>query len=530
MKQFATADCETDPFKYGRVPKPFIWGFYDGVLFHRFYEQKDFIDFIKEYEGIIYFHNGGKFDVHFFFHEVEEQEKIMIINGRIAKFQLGKAEIRDSYLLLPVPLSAYQKDEIDYNIMEEEFRNIPKNKKEIEKYLEGDCVYLWNILAKNFELYGQHLTLASSAFKYWRNNYDTNKKAPRTSRAFFEDFKEFYYGGRVECFAKGIIEKPFTVHDINSAYPEAMLRNHPYGKEYKITRTLPSDSDWGLSFIRFRGVSHGALPFRDKEGQWTNKNTLNFFNDNIEREYSVTGWELKTAIDLGKVDINKIFEVITFENSINFSGYVNEFYEKKSNLKGIDAAEYLLAKLYLNSLYGKFGQSSLDHREFSIIRAEHIEGYINEGYEFETMLGIDKAIVSCPIPPEKQNFYNVATAASITGYVRANLFKHISICGEPLYCDTDSLASVNFKGSIGKELGQWEKEGDFSMAAIGGKKLYAFKYADNNKYKISSKGVKLSAQEIISVARGENILYKNIAPTFSVNKEPVFIERLVRMT
>ena len=32
----AVADSETDPFKHGRFPTPFIWGLYDGTHYYEF--------------------------------------------------------------------------------------------------------------------------------------------------------------------------------------------------------------------------------------------------------------------------------------------------------------------------------------------------------------------------------------------------------------------------------------------------------------------------------------------------------------
>lgn len=522
MRKYATADCETDPFKFGRVPKPFIWGFYDPINregFQYFYDTNEFIEFISEYDGIIYMHNGGKFDIHFLLGGLVEQDNIMIINGRIAKIKIGKCELRDSLLLLPVALSAYKKDDIDYNKMEKEVRL--EHMEEIVSYLKGDCVYLYEILQKQFEVYGQKLTLSSSAFDFWHKEKSNLKKKPRTSKYFFQNFKPFYYGGRVECFNKGIIKDDFEVFDINSAYPYAMQSEHPYGEEYKILNKLPEK---GLEqcFIDFEGISNGALPFREKKG-------LSFPVDNEIRNYKITGWELKQGLELNKIKIIKINRVYQFMASINFKSYVEHFYKEKSEYKNKDEARYLLSKLYLNTLYGKFGQSSLDHREYSLIERQYIQGYMNENYEYEAEIN-NFALMSKPIPEGKMKFYNVAVAASITGFVRAYLFKHISQAIEPIYCDTDSLACRKFEGSEGVELGEWEKEGDFEKGAIGGKKLYAFKYKGENKYKISSKGARLNYKEIFSIANGEEIIYKNIAPTFSTAKQPTFLERKIRLT
>jgi len=525
MRKFATADCETDPFKFNRIPKPFLWGFYDKEGgFRSFSRTEEFVEFIKNYEGLIYLHNGGKFDVHFLMPWIEPQEEVMIINGRIAKLKLGKCELRDSYMLLPVPLSAYKKDEISYDIFEDGERQKIENNFKITSYLKGDCIYLYEILEKQFEEYGQKLTLASSAFDYWHKKYNPYKYKPRTNSGFFNHFKEFYYGGRVQCFEKGIIETNFNVFDINSAYPYAMLSDHPYGNEYAVKNKL-DDNFEGKDFIQFWGKSKGALPFRD--------NGLKFPDDNKSRLYKVTGWELKTGLENNLIKIEKIDRVYKFFESINFKEYVDNFYKQKNDYKDKDAAKYLLAKLYLNSLYGKFGQSSLDHRDFEITEQKYILSYMDAGYEHEADLENGLVLMSKIIDEKKMKFYSVVTAASVTGFVRAYLYNTILKCDRPLYCDTDSIAAVKFSGNIGKELGQWENEGEFCRAAIGGKKLYCFERVNpkkGEKYKISSKGAKLTQKDIFSIARGEEIEYKNISPTFSVGKTPSFITRKIRKT
>jgi len=524
-RKYATFDCETDPFKFGRIPEPFIWGFYDEDGFKYFYETNDFIDFIKEYDGIIYAHNGGKFDFYFLFEGLDPQDTIMIINGRIAKMKIGKCELRDSFLLLPVPLATYQKDKIDYALFEKNKRK--KHLVEIVEYLKGDVKYLYDILKANFDDYGQKLTLASSAFDFWNKEFNVNKKKPSSGRAFYEHFSEYYYGGRVQCFEKGLIERDFEAYDINSAYPYAMQFEHPCGNAYSVSKKLPKDKDeFNRCFIKFWGVSRGVLPYRDK-------NTLTFPNDSEPRLYHATGWEMALGLEKNLIDIIKIERVQIFEETISFKNYVDHFFKMKSEYKDKDPARYLLTKLYLNSLYGKFGQSSIKHRNYELIDPQFIEEYLTyeeHDYAFEGELGAH-ALVSEPIEEKHMRFYNVTTASSITGFVRAYLYSHILECETPIYCDTDSIAfsgKSNFK--VGTKLGEWEKEGDFVRGAIGGKKLYAFKYKNQQKYKLSSKGVKLNEKEIFSIAKGNTILYKNIAPTFSIKNEPKFLTRNVKLT
>jgi hypothetical protein len=523
LRKYGTFDCETDPFKFGRVPKPFLWGLYTDQGFEWFKTTEDFIDRIKNFKGILYAHNGGKFDFHFLFDYITPQDKIMVINGRIAKMKIGDCELRDSYLLLPVPLSAYKKDEIDYEKFEEYNRKIYLT--EIVSYLHGDCKYLYDILSVNFEDYGQKLTLATSAFNFWHKNYAKVEK-PQTNRYFFEHFKPFYYGGRVQCFQKGIINKPFKMYDINSAYPFAMKSEHPYGTLYKIESKL-NEKDMERKFIRFKGISNGVLPYREK-------GKLLFPTDNSPREYFATGWELRLGLEKGLVKINKIERVYNFTRKISFGDYVDHFFKLKAASKDIDDARYLLAKLYMNSLYGKFGQSSLDHKEYTLISPEYISDFLasNENSLFEGELGAF-ALMSVPIDEKNMKFFNVCTAASITGFVRAYLYDQILKVKNPIYCDTDCVVCEDGDFNVGKELGQWGFEGNFRSGAIGGKKLYAFEYEVAKKsqtHKISSKGVKLNAKQIYSIARGEEIEYKNDAPSFSIHKDVEFLTRNIKMT
>ena len=83
--------------------------------------------------------------------------------------------------------------------------------------------------------------------------------------------------------------------------------------------------------------------------------------------------------------------------------------------------------------------------------------------------------------------------------------------------------------NIGNELGQWEIECECDFAAIAGKKLYAFRKNDG-KYKLASKGVRLTAPEIIKIAKGETVTYVPEAPTFSIKGGIRFTPRKIRMT
>ena len=93
----AVVDCETDPFKAGRMPEPFVWCYVDETGREEvFWEDTEgFIAFLREQNALVYAHNGGRFDWHFIADRLDAGP-ITILNGRLAAMRLGRARLRDS--------------------------------------------------------------------------------------------------------------------------------------------------------------------------------------------------------------------------------------------------------------------------------------------------------------------------------------------------------------------------------------------------------------------------------------------------
>lgn len=231
-RQFWAGDCETDPFLFDRVPQPFLWGLYTGITYHEFKTPQEFVDYIKDQEVIIGFHNGGKFDLHFLLAWINLAEEVKVINGRMVIAHIGKAEIRDTWNILPVPLRKIgNKLDIEYWKLEKEHRE--KHMPEISAYLKQDCVGLWDAVTKFEAKYGRHLTLAGACAANWK--LISGLKMPKSDRDFFAKFNDYYAGGRVQVFQKGHVNGPGKFFDIRSAYAWAMLSEHPYEIDYNET-------------------------------------------------------------------------------------------------------------------------------------------------------------------------------------------------------------------------------------------------------------------------------------------------------
>lgn len=529
-RKLATADCETDPFKEGRLKiEPFIWGLkIQGEEFIYFDSTIEFVNYIKDHNILCYVHNGGKFDFHFLIEYVAKLEPLLMINSRLVKGRIGKCEIRDSYAILPLPLRDFKKDDFDYNLLEKKNRDIPENRAKIIEYLKNDCEYLLELVEAFVNEYGRQITIASAAIKKLQKI--ENIKIENSGEKFFDDFSHFYFGGRVEAIEPGEYHGEILFLDINSAYPFAMKHAHPIGTNY-FTSTNKSPVIKPHGFYKIKAKSFGAFCRREKFN-------LTFDNDGIEREYFTTGHELLAALETKSAIVTEHLIQYVFQETKDFSNYVSHFWNlRKTTAKG--SPENIFAKLFLNSAYGKFCSNPKKYSNFMLAGADI--GDFMLGLDYKVSATYDDTILfEKDLENDEMRFFNVATGASITGFVRAMLLRAIKSVGTPLYCDTDSLI---FMGShsipLNDELGNWKIEGEFKQALIAGKKLYGLEYKTPFKdkktdkmvyYKTAAKGGKLEFNELKLLLKGHSIEKTPINPVFSFKKAPHFLKKTFKMT
>jgi hypothetical protein len=524
-----------------RVPQPFIWGLYGGESGEDYYEfdtVSDVVRFLESKSHIVYAHNGGKFDYHYLRDYINTGEAISIIAGRLAKFRIGVCEFRDSMNILPVSLATFKKDEVDYAIFEPEERDKPANREIIRKYLRSDCSYLYELIQAHRKENGVALTQAGASMRAWSKQ--SGIKPPRQSSALYQLYKPYYYGGRVQCFASGVVSRDFKVIDINSAYPHAMLSAHPYSPEAVWMDHLPADGELHKCLITLSCTARGCFPYRTDTGD------LYFPHDeHTIRRYHITGYEFVTALRRDAIKNIIVESVHYFPQSVKFEEFILSNWDRRARAKAEgNKALDIIVKLLMNSLYGKFASDYNKYRDYHLIHREQLPDYEVNGYAESAYWGNDKFLMGRPIPEEKHRFFNIATAASITGYVRAMLFDALCSVTDPLYCDTDSIACADTgKLLLGEALGAWKVEGEFDGYAIAGKKMYAFHKKDEPRtldltpkgeyanYKVACKGVDLDPWGIERVASGNSVTYSPAVPTYSAKRaEPLFTPREVRLT
>lgn len=543
----AVGDFETDPFKYGRVPHPFACGLFYAIpgtlpTYHLFWGDDCVDQLLQTLDDIrtplvIYFHNGGKFDFFFFLKHL--QNPVKIIHGRIVKAKIGIHEFRDSWAIIPMPLAGYKKTKIDYNLMEREKREA--NKQTICDYLFDDCRYLHDLVLPFNERFGPRLTIAGTAGRELRKHHPQfNQKEPHDKK-----FRQFYFGGRVECFDSGVIKGDWHVYDVNSMYPFVM-RNcvHPLGSGYvsPAKKTLDKDG-WFIGFpncmyfITVRGWNRGALPARMKD----NNGGLSFTE--AYGTFNTTSHEFRIALQLDLFTVDEIIDAHIPRSTQSFAEFVNQFVEEKIAAKKIkDKVAETFAKLILNSAYGRFGINPFDFYDYYI----QVQGDARpidlptkpdwEPYEKNNDFTLWRRKVNEEQKEDEEStamgFEDVAIAASITSAARAVLMLAIVQAKRPVYCDTDSLICeglgryANISDTI---LGAWKHEGNGDVIAIAGKKLYAL-FNRGVEIKSASKGVKLDGEEIRRVALGETVMWENDAPNFSLLGGARFVHRRAQST
>jgi hypothetical protein len=485
------------------------------------------------------------------------------VNGRLIEFSQGvsgkkpKHIWRDSLAIIPVGLAEYQKTEIDYSMFVPTKRDKPKIRPIIEAYLRDDCVFLYEIVSKFRERFTDEngsvaITVGQAAMREFVKFHDYERATEQTD----EIMREYYFGGRTQCFASGILPGPWKVFDVNSSYPAAMRNfQHPLTDIWDERDKPPAATYKGVWFAEVEGTNFDAIPLFDAEVERTEFNT----GSGIFRACS---HELVPAIKAGLFKPDRWHKVLVPERHGNFAEFVDYWYAEKVRCKAAgDVGGELFAKFMLNSCYGKLGANPRKYRDYALLRDVFADakltafdllkqkvGLATSGWQVETTLRTDPYLElwSKPSPVFGRSFNNVGIAASITSASRSIMLRGLQDAIEPIYCDTDSVICRDFRGDVSDTvLGAWKAEGwapkgerkraiVADYCAIAGRKTYCLYNKEGRRIvpmKWASKGGDLSPEQIIDIAAGGEVQDKiNEAPTFSIKSSPRYVKRTFRRT
>ena len=286
-------------------------------------------------------------------------------------------------------------------------------------------------------------------------------------------------------------------YDVNSLYPCVMRGFMPIGKPV-LTTDKCLDNLFGYAYVNIstpHDLKIPVLPFRDDKGKIYNPLG------------NWSGWyftpELLEARDKYGYKI-EVIKSYTFAKGSNvFTPFVEHFYEIKSSNQTNKALK-IVAKLMLNSLYGKFGANPY-HDETVIVSQKEVEELfkIYEIMDVRHIEHTDKEIVTykkipnrtlcdannvdyiaqllkCEFENHKNNYISVAIAASITAWGRMymNTFKMLPGL---IYSDTDSIVTQYELDPmyIGPNLGQMKLETQIKIGYFPAPKVYIIKDHDD---------------------------------------------------
>lgn len=539
-QDFITMDLETRNINGTMIP--YCVSIYDGKNVVSFYlnDYKDSNEMLKnsilylmkrKYNGYkVYLHNFSNFDGIFLLKvmtDLSDHIKPIIKNGKFIdiKFSFGKYKIyfRDSYLLLPISLSNLSKSfnvenksifpylfvnninvPLNYEgivpaynyftkITKEEYSVYYKNfssklwnlKNEIIKYCNQDVITLHQIINKFsieiFDLFRldivKYPTLSSLAFAIFRSNFLKKHKIPLiTRKEIYNDFKVGYTGGSVDVYKPH--GKNIYYYDVNSLYPYVM-------KNCAMPVGLPTYFEGNI--LKYEKEPFGFFEVEINAPEYLKNPLLQIRTEtkNGKRTISPLGnWtgfyfseEIYNTMKLGYTF--NVLRGYIFNKDIIFNEYVDILYDLKvNNIK--NSTRYTIAKLLLNSLYGRFGMN-LERINHVIVNESDAIKYYNE-FEIVDVLILNngKELISYidNIDDHDELFHlniSIPIASSITAYARnyMSIFKNLPDI-QVLYTDTDSIATDKKLDNkyIGSEIGQMKLEYKFDEVLFLAPKVY----------------------------------------------------------
>jgi len=384
-------------------------------------------------------------------------------------------------------------------------------------YCERDTVILLELtrwyfkFLKDYRLGSWKYTIASQAFTAFRHRFMPNKINIPDNDIETRLARASYKGGRTEVFKQGHYKDgPYYKVDVNSMYPYVMKEfSYPTSLAYvgKILTYEQAQQLRGRYGIIADCTICTPIPYFVEGSTGRNVYPIGTFRTTL------TTNEFFRAFD--NRWIQEVHEFATYRMRKIFVDYVSFFYNLK--VKFTEQGNRLqrsFTKLYLNSLYGKFGQRGYQDEiigetaEPGLAVWYAIDAQTHDHYMYRL---IGTTLMRSWQEGEAYHAF-CAVASHVTANARLYLYDAILRAGREnvWYSDTDSMI-VNTEGykrmnSVmdDTKLGLWALEGVSDEVEILAPKHYRFQG------KWTRKGVRKNAQEI-----KDNVFKQEVWPGFN---------------
>jgi hypothetical protein len=484
-----------------------------------FLSMEDYLDFVfsKDHPyDLVFAHAGGIYDFDFILHEAIEKSDNYFIDGGIQRgngflsLKLSKVnyleesefnlkninrdkiiscikgivgyktrtiEFRDSTGVLPFSLDSLSKNfNVEHKKKKFDYNKIKKVTPELIEYNKRDCVALLEVLEKYSQWplikeVGVAQTMASQSVKVFRKFL--YKEIPSLSASQDSFARRSYFGGRTEIFKPiydtGDNKKDILYYyDVNSLYPYVMLDEMPIAPLNTHVKDIDSEMGYVDCVVK---VPDCYIPILATSIKVNDTNKLVFPVGTFRGVFSTV--ELRYAMSHG-VKIKKIYRSMKYENGGKFfKPYIETMYElRQQSEKG--TVTNILAKLLMNSLYGRFGLNrDRDEIKFYSLGSD-----------------CDSYHSTISTPTRELNLYlkktrlekshsNVAVSAWVTSLARIHMHKLITPNQDHIYMmDTDSMLVSRKNKSNDDKLGALKLEFTANRGVFLLPKTY---FLDNNK-------------------------------------------------
>lgn len=499
---------------------------------------KEFIDkyLIYSYRGYVFYaHFGSIFDFPIILNELDKRHfKIYPImkGSKIIKMTVmddnnHRWYFCDSSALLGFSLDeltktfkvSYKKlhvveknDSYDRNL----FKMYKQNQEVVIEYLKHDCIGLYEVLDKFkkeiLNIGGDlGITIASTSLKTFSRSFQKNPFY-MCSKTVNDELRNAYFGGRTEIFrmvAPELKDDYYYYYDINSLYPFVMKKY-----EYPISQPIVFNNPNKNIYMESNGITNARvvapndlyIPVLPSKIKLKQDNKLMFIVGSFE------GWWdnhlLRKARELGyTIDPIKSY---TFKSDFIFKEFVDKFYKIKQNSEK-DTPMYLIAKLLMNSLYGKYGQRQISEMMIKDPDPDTTK-YKVKDIDIETgWARVEKE--------GKGKSYLPQISIHVTAMAQLWLYESLQQIIEKgykvFYCDTDSITTDYKNLSVSKELGDWKLEKRLSSGYFVLPKTYKI-IDDSGKVELRAKGYSKKLQAKISENAFKHALMNNDYSGFSV--------------
>lgn len=417
---------------------------------------------------------------------------------------------------------------------------------QLYNYSKRDCISLANVLFRFAMLINEkwtinihnYPTISSLAIAIYLTHYlKITDLIPLVTGKIYRDISKSYHGGHTDVYMM-YSDKEVHSYDYTSMYPAMMLKHEmPVGKIDKfegnplnVGETFKSLCD-KHAFVKCTVEVDKSLnrPVYMTKVKFNNENrvmcaTGTFLNQWVYLKeicyyYKLTNGKIK-------IDPNSIKKGYTFQSKNIFKDYITDLFKIKQSVTK-DNPLYLISKILMNSLYGRFGLKQ-ELTEHNFMTNSEIEEMLMscESTTIEDVIPLDfiekSLVITTKNSDEVSLKSSIPIASAITAYARmerAEIILDESL--DILYFDTDGFKSLQkitelpkYKHLDHNGLGGLKYEGTFSESIFLMPKVYGGVYKESGEEFTKLKGFK----DNVEFETFRDLLFKNKEITLTHNK------------